>query len=117
MQTGYNWNLVKITALLRTAFVPFTCNNINQITKNEPLILTRTVLSGSEAHDYGSHCLLVGQYSVKLQIPAGSAQQGVLVTRRKRRALPDADITVDSVSNYSLSIACCYDCYKRNIHY
>ena len=102
MQTGYNWNLVKITALLRTAFVPFTCNNINQITKNEPLILTGAVLSGSEAHDYGSHCLLEGQYSVKLQLQtAGSAQQGFLVTGRKRRALHNADIIVDSVSYYS----------------
>ena len=101
MQTGYNWNLVKITALLRTAFVPFTCNNINQITKNEPLILTGKVLSESEAHDYGSHCLLAGQYSVKLQIPSGSAQQGFLVTGRKRRALHNADIIVDSVSYYS----------------
>ncbi|RMX49211.1 hypothetical protein pdam_00005840 [Pocillopora damicornis] len=109
--TGYNWNLVKITALLRTAFVPFTCNNINQITKNEPLILTRTVLSGSEAHDYGSHCLLVGQYSVKLQIPAGSAQQGVLVTRRKRRALPDADITVDSL--LAMPTVSEYDVFKE----
>ncbi|PFX13764.1 Laminin subunit gamma-1 [Stylophora pistillata] len=96
-KTGYNWNLVKITALLRTAFVPFTCNNIDQITKNEPLILTGRVLSGMDAHDYGSQCLLAGQYSVKLQIPAGSAQQGVLVTRRRRRALPNAEITVDSV--------------------
>ena len=81
--------------------MPFTCNNNYQITKNEPLILTGTVLSGSEAHDYGSHCLLAGQYSVKLQIPAGSAQQGVLVTGRKRRALHNADIIVDSVSYYS----------------
>ena len=81
--------------------MPFTCNNNYQITKNEPLILTGKVLSGSEAHDYGSHCLLAGQYSVKLQIPAGSAQQGVLVTRRKRRALHNADIIVDSVSYYS----------------
>ena len=101
MQTGYNWNLVKITALLQTAFVPFTCNNINQITKNEPLILTGKVLSESEAHDYGSHCLLAGQYRVKLQIPAGSAQQGFLVTGRKRRALHNEDIIVDSVSYYS----------------
>ena len=102
MQTGYNWNLVKVTALLRTAFVPFTCNNIiiNQITKKEPLILTGTVF-GSEAHDYGSHCLLAGQYRVKLQIPSGSAQQGFLVTGRKRRALHNADIIVDSVSYYS----------------
>ena len=81
--------------------MPFTCNNINQITKNEPLILTGKVLSGSEAHDYGSHCLLTGQYRVKLQIPAGSAQQGFLVTGRKRRALHNADIIVDSVSYYS----------------
>ena len=81
--------------------MPFTCNNINQITKNEPLILTGKVLSGSEVHDYGSHCLLEGQYRVKLQIPAGSAQQGFLVTGRKRRALHNADIIVDSVSYYS----------------
>ena len=81
--------------------MPFTCNNINQITKNEPLILTGKVLSGSEAHDYGSHCLLAGQYRVKIQIPAGSAQQGFLVTGRKRRALHNADIIVDSVSYYS----------------
>ena len=82
--------------------MPFTCNNIiiNQITKKEPCILTGIVF-GSEAHDYGSHCLLAGQYGVKLQIPSGSAQQGFLVTGRKRRALHNADIIVDSVSYYS----------------
>ena len=81
--------------------MPFTCNNNYQITKKEPLILTGKVLSESEAHDYGSHCLLTGQYSVKLQIPSGSAQQGFLVTGRKRRALHNEDIIVDSVSYYS----------------
>ena len=88
--------------MLRTAFAPFSCNNNIQIVRNEPLILPATVLSGSKVHDYGKQCLLAGQYSVKLEIPSGSAQQPALVTRRRKRALPDADIEVDSVSNYSV---------------
>ena len=90
--------MIKITALLRTAFVPFSCNNNSQITSNEARILSKTVSSESEAQDYGSQCLLAGQYLVTLEIPAGSAQAAAISSRRRRRALPDAEIVVDSVS-------------------
>lgn len=84
-QTNYDWNLIKLTALLRSTFAPFSCNNSVQITSNEPHMLSGPVSSGSEAHDYGSQCLLAGLYSVTLEIPFGSAQ-------------PNAVIFVDSVS-------------------
>jgi len=42
--------------------------------------------------------LLAGQYLVTLEIPSGSAQQAAVFSRRRRRALPDAEIVVDSVS-------------------
>ena len=97
-QTNYDWSLIKITALLRTAFTSFSCNNNVQITSNEPYILIKAVSSRNEALDYGSKCLLAGQYLVTLEIPSGSAQQAAVFSRRRRRALPDAEIVVDSVS-------------------
>lgn len=97
-QTNYDWSLIKITALLRTAFTPFSCNNNVQITSNEPYILNKAVSSGNEAIDYGSQCLSAGQYLVTLEIPSGSALQAAVSSRRRRRALPDAEIVVDSVS-------------------
>lgn len=54
--------------------------------------------SRSEAHDFGSQCLLAGQYLVTLEIPSESAQAAAVNSRRRRRALPDAEIVVDSVS-------------------
>ena len=97
-QTNYDWSLIKITALLRTNFSLFSCNNNVQITVNEPYILNKAVSSGNEAIDYGTQCLLAGQYLVTLEIPSGSAQQAAVFSRRRRRALPDAEIVVDSVS-------------------
>ena len=97
-QTNYDCSLIKITALLRTAFNSFSCNNNVEITSNEPYILNKALSSGNEALDYGSQCLLAGQYLVTLEIPSGSAQQAAVFSRRRRRALPDAEIVVDSVS-------------------
>ena len=97
-QTNYDWSLIKITALLRTNFSLFSCNNNVQITVNEPYILNKAVSSGNEAIDYGTQCLSAGQYLVTLEIPSGSAQQAAVFSRRRRRALPDAEIVVDSVS-------------------
>ena len=101
-QTNYDWSLIKITALLRTAFTSFSCNNNVQITRNEPYILNKAASSRNEALNYGKQCLLAGQYLVKLEIPSGSAQQAAVFSRRRRRALPDAQIVVDSVSLINL---------------
>ena len=67
------------------------------VVSNEEYILTSTVTSEHEAHDFGKQCLLAGQYRVNLEIQSGSAQVAVNVYRR-RRAIPDAEIVVDSVS-------------------
>lgn len=96
-QTNFIWAVIKISALLRTAFVPFSCNNNTQIVSNEEYILNEPLSPDNEAHDFGKQCLLAGQYRVKLEIPFESAQSEVNVFRR-RRALPDAEIVVDSVS-------------------
>ena len=68
------------------------------VVSNEEYILTSTVTSEHEAHDFGKQCLLAGQYRVNLEIQFGSAQVAVNVYRRRRRAIPDAEIVVDSVS-------------------
>ena len=96
-QTNYNWELISIKALLRTTFASFSCNNNTQVVSNEPYILSGPVASGREAHDFGKQCLSAGQYRVDLEIQNGSARAAVHVFRR-RRALPNAEIVVDSVS-------------------
>lgn len=96
-QTNYNWQLIKINASLRTTFAPFSCNNNTQVVSNEPYFLSGPVASGREVHDFGQQCLSAGQYRVNLEIPFESARAAVRVFRR-RRALPNAEIVVDSVS-------------------
>lgn len=83
--------MITINALLRTTFIPFSCNNETQVNSNEPYILRGSLAAALEAYDFGKQCLLAGQYTVNLTIP----QQQAL--RRRRAVVLDSEIVVDSV--------------------
>lgn len=83
--------MITINALLRTTFIPFSCNNETQVNSNEPYILRGSLAAALEAYDFGKQCLLAGQYTVNLTIP----QQQAL--RRQRAVVLDSEIVVDSV--------------------
>lgn len=83
--------------MLRTTFGNFSCNNETIVTSNEHYILTSPVAAEVDAHDFGKQCLLAGQYTVNLEIPYQNAQRSA-AGARVRRADPDPEIFVDSVS-------------------
>lgn len=85
--------MITINTLLRTTFIPFSCNNETQVNSNEPYILRGSLAAALEAHDFGKQCLLAGQYTVNLTIP----QQQVIALRRRRAVVLDSEIVVDSV--------------------
>lgn len=92
--------------MLRTTFVPFSCNNETQVVSNEPYILSSPVAAEFDAHDFGKQCLLAGRYRVNLEIPYQNAQRSA-AGARVQRAEPHPEILVDSVSWTFLY--CCTD--------
>ena len=89
--------MIRIDALLRTTFVAFSCDNDTVVERNDHYILSSPVAAEVDAHDFGKQCLLAGQYTVNLEIPYQNAQRSAAGARR-RRADPDPEIFVDSVS-------------------
>lgn len=89
--------MIRIDALLRTTFVAFSCNNETRVETNDHYILSSPVAAEVDAHDFGKQCLLAGGYTVNLEIPYQNAQRSA-AGARVRRADPDPEIFVDSVS-------------------
>ncbi|XP_015765926.1 PREDICTED: laminin subunit gamma-1-like [Acropora digitifera] len=94
-KTNYNWEVIRIDALLRTTFVAFSCNNETRVERNDHYILSSPVAAEVDAHDFGKQCLSAGQYTVNLEIPYQNAQRSA-AGARVRRADPDPEIFVDS---------------------